>query len=120
MYEALIIISRSWRLHRPQRYTSNIRQQAPFADQPVCILRSLLLNALLDHDTEDIGDVLVQGAGLAAIDEWTRVLRDTVRHLMAYYVDAAGEIVEEVSAVSVNHLTDLAIPDCCLSVTKMP
>ena len=51
--------------------------------------------ALLDEDAEDVGDVLVEGAGLVLVVQARGVLRDAVRQLVPDDVEAAGEPQED-------------------------
>ena len=110
-YKTRIIVGSSRRLHVAQSNTLDVRKQASFTDQPVCVGGVLVLNLLLDHDAEDIGDVLVQSPGLSLVVQGACVFRDGMSHLVANDIDALGEVVEEVVAISEDHLHLLGIPD---------
>jgi hypothetical protein len=80
------------------------------ADEPVRLVRGLVERVLLDHDSEGVGKVLVQRAGLTVIPESRGELRETVRKLMGDHIDGRGEAREDTSiGVAVNHLT--AVPE---------
>ena len=82
-HETRVVVSGAGLLHAPKSDTLDIREQTAFADEPVGLVSRLVLKLLLDHDAEHVRDVLVQGARLALVHEWARVLGDGVLVLSA-------------------------------------
>ena len=82
-HETRVIVSGAGLLHAPKSDTLDIRKQAAFANEPVSLVSRLVLKLLLDHDAEYVRDVLVQGARLALVDKWARVLGNGVLDLSA-------------------------------------
>ena len=66
-YHLCILIGRSRPLHISQRDSLHARSKNSFADQPVRFVDRLILNILLDHDSKDIGNVLVESPGLGPV-----------------------------------------------------
>ncbi len=62
-----------------------------------------------DGVAEVVGERLVEGAGLAGVDEVGAVLDDAVRHLVADHVEVGGERPELLVAPAVHHLG--AVPE---------
>lgn len=51
-YETRIIVSLSRSLHTPQSSALDARQYAVLADEPVSVVRILVLDFLFDHDSK--------------------------------------------------------------------
>ena len=82
-HKTRVVVSGAGLLHAPKSDALDIREQTTFADEPVGLVSRLVLKLLLDHDAEHVRDVLVQGARLALVHEWARVLGDGVLLLSA-------------------------------------
>ena len=73
-----VVVRRAGVRHRPQRPAVDAGQEDALADQPVGLVGVLAEVALLDAGAEDVGDRLVQRAGLPLVGEVGRELRDRV------------------------------------------
>ncbi len=82
-HKTWVVVGCAGLLHAPKSDTLDIRKQTAFADEPIGLISRLVLKLLLDHDAEHVRDVLIQGARLALVDEWARVLSDGVLVLSA-------------------------------------
>ena len=111
-----IVVGRTGGFHRAQRLAVHAFSQQPFADQPISFGGCLPQRALLDEHPEHVRDRLVQRAGLIAVDQVSRVLRDAVGQFVADHVDGDGKAIEQALifrqcfvAVAIHHL--LAVPE---------
>ena len=82
----------------------------PCADQPVGLVGGLAEQPLLEAGAEDVGDRLVERAGLALVGEAGGVLGDGVGELVAEHVDRLGEPLED-AAVAVAEDQLGAVPE---------
>ena len=81
-YKAWIIIGCARSLHAAQSSAFDTRKDAVFTNEPIGVLRILILNLLLDHDAKDVVHMLIQSARLTEIVEGAGVLGDSVRELV--------------------------------------
>ncbi len=70
-------------------------RKRPSTDQPVGLVGALAEQPLLEAGRDDVGDVLVERAGLVRVHEAGGVLGQRVRQLVAQHVDGLGEPVED-------------------------
>ena len=112
-------VRRARRLHRAQRLAVDRRREQPFADQPVCLLRCLLQDALLDERPEHVRHRLVERAGLEHVDEPCLVLGHAVGELVTDDVQRDREAVEHLAvAVAEHHLLACPRTRCCSDCPK--
>ena len=91
--------------HRAQRLPLHPWEQQIRPDEPVGLRRGLPARVLDDEDAEHVGDVLVEGSGLAAVGQARGVLRDAVGQLVGDDVEAGGAAPEDHAvAVPEDHL----------------
>ena len=103
--EQLVVVSGAGRFHGADGDAVHARRQQSLADEPARLRRALFERVLPDQNAEDVGEVLVERARLATVDERRGALRHAVGQLVGDDVDAFGEALEQLSvAVAVNHL----------------
>jgi hypothetical protein len=70
--------------HVAEGNTLDVGHEAGLADEPVGLLGCFALGLLLHHDAEDVGEVLVERAGLAFVDEMAVKFGDAVLKWVSY------------------------------------
>lgn len=104
-YETGIVVCRAGSLHASEGNAFDARKNTVFANQPVGVFRFLILDFLLDHDAKHVGNMLIQGTGLALVVQGARVLSNGMRQLVSDHVDGASKIAQELATISKDHLS---------------
>jgi len=89
--------------HRTQGDALDGRAEDALADQPVRLVDRLLVEPLLVAGAHDVGEALVQRAGLAVVVQTRGVLGDAVRQLVADHVGGDEGDEDDTVAVAVGH-----------------
>lgn len=110
-YKSRVIVGGARCLHAAEGNTLDSWQNTVFTDKPICISSLGVEDVVLDHNTKDIGDVLIESAGLALVVKRACVLSDGMCNLVSNDIDAAREVIQKAATITVNHLSLLRVPD---------
>lgn len=77
-YQHRVIISRPWSLHAAKRNALDSRHETTFSNKPIRLFGICILSHLFHHDTENIGNVFVQGARFSTVIKLTVERRHSV------------------------------------------
>ena len=103
--QELVVVGGAGCFHGADGHAVHAPPEQAGAEEPVRSGRGLLQRVLLDQRAEDVGEVLVERAGLAGVRQARAVLRHAVRQLVRDDVERFGEAREQLAvAVAVEHL----------------